>query len=123
MRVLVVDDDSDSVLILTALLETDGHQVVATTDPATVVSEMRRFEPQVVLLDIRMPGANGYEIARGIRDQPGGQPIIIAVTGSRGDAARTYQPALLAGFNHYVTKPYRPESLLALVRDARPQAV
>lgn len=101
--------------MLTALLESEGHQVAATTDPAVVMSEMVRFEPQVVLLDIHMPGATGYEVAREIRNEFGGKPIIVAVTGSSPRDPNTYESALHAGFNHYLTKPYRAESLLALL--------
>jgi CheY-like chemotaxis protein len=99
--------------MLSLLLEAHGHEVVAVTDGARVVDEVLRRQPQIALLDIRMGGYSGYDIARAIREQTDGRMSLVAVTGLRepADQAR----AMMAGFNHYLTKPFNPQTLLQLI--------
>jgi len=104
MRVLVVDDNTDSADILAKLLEMSDHDVrTAYTGPAALEAAAA-YAPDVVLLDIGLPGINGYEVARRLRLLPGLKAItIIAMTGYGQDADR--QLAREAGFDSHLTKP------------------
>ena len=100
LRILVVDDDPDSAATMAAVLQTVGHDVQMVTDGTQAAEVAWEFHPDVVLLDLRMPGIDGYEVARRIRDQ-GDQTLVVAVTGFTRDD-RLFQDA---GFDHYMTKP------------------
>jgi PAS domain S-box-containing protein len=109
-RVLVVDDSPDSVESLTLLVQALGHEVRAARDGATALEAARAFAPEVVLLDIGMPGMDGYTAARSLREQPGGGSLrIVALTGWGQDADR--QRTLAAGFDAHLTKPVDPATL------------
>ena len=114
LRILVADDDQDTVLSLTMLLEEAGHEVKGTQKGEEVVSHMRHFDPDAVLLDIGMPDRNGYDVARLIRKRSSGRrPLLIAVTAWNKASDRML--AELAGFDHHLAKPYDPKTLLSLL--------
>jgi len=72
------------------------------------------FRPEVILLDIGLPGMNGYEVARRLRKEPGfEQTVLIALTGYGQDEDR--QKSKEAGFDHHLTKPVEPEALSSLI--------
>lgn len=113
-RILVADDDEDTVLSLTALLREEGYQVRGVHRGADVLQEIFSFGPDVVLLDIGMPQMSGYEVARTLRERYGSaRPVLIAVTGRADEADRLQARA--AGFEHHVAKPYEPRALLRLI--------
>jgi PAS domain S-box-containing protein len=117
-RVLVADDNCDAAESLAMLLRMDGHEVTAVHDGRDALSAFAAIQPEVALLDIGMPGLNGYEVAREVRRHPGGQAVLlIAVTGwgQDNDKAR----AAAAGFNHHFTKPIDPQRLSELLRPQR----
>ena len=104
LRVLVVDDNVDAADTLSALLEMGGHATRVANDGYQAIEMAREFQPQVVFLDIGLPGMNGYEVARKLRETPGmEQAILVALTGwgAREDRARSSE----AGFDHHLTKP------------------
>jgi CheY-like chemotaxis protein len=114
LRILVADDDTDAVQILTALLREEGYEVRGVHRGTEVLQAIFHFAPDVVLLDIGMPQMTGYEVARALRERYGSaRPVLIAVTGLTGDEDR--QQALAAGFEHHVAKPYDPVALLGLI--------
>lgn len=116
-RVLVVDDNRDAAETLSLLLRHSGHEVRTSDDGSSAISAGEEFQPQVVLMDLGMPGINGYEAAETIRQQPWGQTVmLIAVTGwgQPEDFAKTRA----AGFDHHLVKPVdfaAVKSLLELV--------
>ena len=113
-RILVADDDTDAVLILTALLREEGYAVRGVHRGAEVLDAVFNFAPDVVLLDIGMPQMSGYDVARTLRERYGSaRPALIAVTGRADEADR--QQARAAGFEHHVAKPYEPVALLRLI--------
>jgi len=115
VRVLVVDDNQDSAETLALLLTLEGHTVATAFDGATALAEAARFQPQLVLLDIGMPGMNGYEVARELRAREATKStVIVALTGygQPEDRARAAE----AGFTDHLTKPIIAEKLLALVK-------
>lgn len=116
MRILVADDSRDAVLSLALLLDTEGHQVKGVYSGTEVLPAMRAFKPDVVLLDIKMPGRSGYEVARLIRELYGERgPVLIAVSGHYKKGV-DHVLAELVGFNHCVDKPYQPSELLSLLK-------
>ena len=114
-RILVADDNRDAGDTLAMLLRLDGHEVQVATDGLEALEMFQRVQPDVVILDIGMPGLSGHEVARRIRDLPSEQPVIlIAVTGwgQKADKDR----AAASGFDHHFTKPVEPTVLSALLQ-------
>ena len=110
LRILVVDDNRDSVTTLTMLLRRLGHQTRAAFDGEEAVAAAREFHPQVVLLDIGLPKLNGYEVCRWIRAQNQTEVVtIIAQTGWGQEETR--QKTKEAGFDYHMVKPLDPNSL------------
>jgi len=117
-RVLVVDDNLDATETLQALLESLGAVVLAAGSGREALGMFEAFRPDAVLLDIGMPGMDGYEVARRIRALPSGHGTqIIALTGwgQQEDIRRSMQ----AGFDHHMVKPLDVEKLWGLI-GARP---
>jgi CheY-like chemotaxis protein len=113
-RVLIADDNRDAAESLALLLQIEGHEVTAVHDGREALTAFESWKPDAALLDIGMPGLNGYEIARAIRKMPGGQDVIlIAVTGWGQDNDKAQ--AVQAGFNFHFTKPVEPDALTALL--------
>jgi CheY-like chemotaxis protein len=107
-KVLVVDDDADSLEMMSTLLNSWGLQVIAATDGEQAVEKFYAERPQVVLLDLRLPKLNGYEVVRQIRQNEVHSPTkVIALTGE-GEAA---EKTKAAGFDHYLIKPLDFERL------------
>jgi PAS domain S-box-containing protein len=103
-RVLVVDDNVDAALMLAALVKQFGHEVLTVHDGAQSLRVAETFRPEVILLDIGMPGMNGFEVARSLREQgitPA--PRIVAVTGW--GKAEDHERSREAGFDMHLVKP------------------
>ena len=103
-RVLVVDDNIDAAETLAALLDMMGHATQVGHDGAQALAAAPQFLPQVVFLDIGLPGMNGYEVARALRQMPSSAgAVLIALTGWGAENDRSQSSA--AGFDHHLTKP------------------
>jgi CheY-like chemotaxis protein len=119
LRVLVADDEPDTVLTLVELLREEGHDAQGVEDGTEVLPALREFDPDVVLLDISMPGMSGWDVARKIRQLCGQErPLLIAISGVYKEAADQIL-GKMAGFNYYLAKPYDPSVLITLLRDAQ----
>jgi len=104
LRIGVVDDNEDAAVTLSLLLEALGHTVLVTHSARDALAALPPFGPDVCLLDIGLPGMNGYELAAALRNQPGAaQAILIAVTGYAQEKDRAQ--ALAAGFHDLFAKP------------------
>ncbi len=111
-RVLIADDNRDAAESLGLLLEMEGTKSLSCTMAAKAIVAFDKVKPDAALLDIGMPGQNGYEIARYIRRSPHGRDVLlIAVTGWGQDNDKAQ--AVQAGFNHHFTKPVEPDALAA----------
>jgi DNA-binding response OmpR family regulator len=116
MRILVVDDNRDAAESLGMVLTALGADVQIAFDGQTAVDVFGSSDPTVVLLDIGMPGMNGYEVARALRTRfPDRRPAIVALTGwgQEGDRRRARE----AGIDHHLTKPAAIEELQGLLAD------
>ncbi len=98
---------------ITAIVGTEGHQVVTAYDGNSAVRRWRDEQPDVVLLDLAMPGADGYTVARLMREQGATVPILV-VSGESSEAAKVR--ALDLGADDYVVKPFGKDELLARIR-------
>jgi two-component system CheB/CheR fusion protein len=104
---LVVDDNAVALKATSRLLQMAGHQVVGASDGRSALEAAREFNPEKVLLDLSLPGMDGYEVVKQLRELDGMEKaIFIAVTGY---GEEQQQRAQQAGFHHYVTKPINIE--------------
>ena len=118
LRVLVVDDDVAVAESTAMLLRLEGHEIRCANSGEAALRLCREFQPEAVLLDIGLPGQDGYEIARKIRSLPGGAELkLIAVSGYGHEAA--VARGREAGFDLYLVKPVDPEKLSAVLTAPR----
>src|SRR3954447_751645 len=111
LRILVVDDDPAMVGAITALVGTEGHQVITAYDGLTAVKRFREEAPDIVLLDLAMPGPDGFTVAGQIR--AAGQAPILVVSGESAEEAKVR--ALGIGADDYLVKPFGKAELLARI--------
>src|SRR5688572_12237477 len=116
LRVLVADDDADTVQTLTALLELEGHVVRAVHTGADVLPAVPTFRPDAIILDISIPGLSGYAVAQAVRHSftELRRPLMIAISGmwkQAGDRLVAHQ----VGFDHYLVKPCDPREVIQLL--------
>jgi len=115
-RILVIEDQEDNRRIVRDLLTASGFTLFEAVNGEEGLQLAERERPDLILMDIQLPGMDGYEVTRRIKAQPHLQRIpIIAVTSYAlsGDD----QKAAAAGCNGYVTKPFSPRALLATIRE------
>src|SRR5262249_43743863 len=117
LRVLVVEDNVDAAETMTRLLQLEGHEVRLANDGPAALTAATAFLPHAVVLDLRLPGMDGYEGPRRLRDrnrEP--RPVWVAVSGYGGaDARRRSQQA---GFDHHLVKPADIGALRTLLATA-----
>ncbi len=117
-RIMVVDDEKETAAILAELLEEGGHQAIAVNSGAAALAAVASFDPEVVLLDLGLPGMDGYEVAKKLREQHKDRAILlVALTGYQRDSERLEQ----AGFDDHLIKPTSWNSLSALLNKKRPR--
>ena len=121
-RILVVDDNVDAAESIAVLLRMEGHEVKTVTDGQQALACSRVFAPSAVVLDIGLPGMNGYELARRLREMPETRrALFIALTGygQREDRALAAE----AGFHHHFIKPADPRAIHAVISafETRPE--
>jgi CheY-like chemotaxis protein len=103
-RILIVDDNADAADALEALLRSLGHETMVAYDGFQAVQAAEGFRPDIVLLDIGLPGLSGYEVARRLRERQAHKPKkIIAITGWGQEADRNLSRE--AGFDVHLVKP------------------
>jgi CheY-like chemotaxis protein len=116
-KILVVDDNRDAAQTLCAYLQGSGNSVRVAFDGPSAFALASDFQPDVVLLDIGLPGMNGYELAALLRAEPRFRDtVLVAVTGYGREADR--ERARQSGFNHHFTKPIDPAAILAAIGPA-----
>ncbi|MGD0119884.1 MAG: ATP-binding protein [Candidatus Binatus sp.] len=114
LRVLVVEDNQDAAEALTMLLEMFGHQTAVVSDGLAAIEAARNNAFDIALVDIGLPGIDGYEVARRIRMLPNAKAMtLVALTGYGQDTDK--QRAMSAGFDEHLTKPVKIERLQALL--------
>ncbi|HEV7606719.1 MAG TPA: response regulator [Steroidobacteraceae bacterium] len=120
-RVLVVDDNHDAAESLAMLLELENYSVQVAFDGPTALDVFETFKPDIALLDIGMPGMDGYELARRIRATCCGREVaLVALTGW--GQADDKKRAAETGFDEHLTKPVDPDLLARVLAVRRPHA-
>lgn len=117
-RLLVVDDNRDAANSLAMLLQLQGYQVRVVHDGPGALEAARDFCPEIIFLDIGMPGMDGYEVARRIRKMPGLENTVLAALtgwGQQEDRRRTTD----AGFNHHLVKPPEPTAVEGVLAELK----
>jgi two-component system cell cycle response regulator DivK len=118
-RILVIEDQEDNRRIVRDLLTSVGYEILEAVNGEEGVSRAEADRPDLILMDIQLPGLDGYEATRRIKANPALHQIpIIAVTSYAlsGDDVKAYD----AGCNGYIAKPFSPRALLAKVREFLP---
>jgi CheY-like chemotaxis protein len=114
----VVEDDKDGATSQALLLGLEGHRVTLAADGPTALREVQQACPDVVLLDIGLPGMDGYEVARRVHEmQLWKRPLLVAVT-AWGEEAHRRRSAEV-GIDLHLVKPVDPQTLIALLRRFR----
>jgi PAS domain S-box-containing protein len=116
-RIVIVEDHDDSRTVLRHLLELEGHEVHAAADGATGVDQIVGLRPEIALVDLGLPGIDGYEVARRIRKACGDSVYIVALTGY--DLAEYRRRSREAGFDDHLVKPVAPDVLGRVLGAAR----
>lgn len=109
--ILVVDDDGDIRSLLRAILEVEGHYICEAADGEEALSLFTELQPEVVVLDIMMPGLSGLDVLRGIRSRADGHDVPIMVLTALQDD-QTAWSSWVAGVNTFLTKPFDPDYLV-----------
>ena len=118
--ILVADDEVPIVELVRFMLEDENVQVVSAFDGAAALELARSARPDLALLDVQMPHLNGLEVCRRVRQDPEcahTRVVILSAAGQAADRARGFA----AGAHDYLTKPFSPLALLALVRTLVPE--
>ncbi|MEW8320475.1 MAG: response regulator [Candidatus Thiodiazotropha sp.] len=114
-RVLIVEDDESQAQFASALLRKGSLETLAITDPLHVMEAVARFQPDLILMDLYMPGANGIELTQVIRERDESLTIPIVFLSGEDDLEKKLL-ALHSGADDFLTKPVRPQHLLATVK-------
>lgn len=118
VRILIVDDDEANAESLGEVLRLEGYEVAMAHDGLHALERAETFRPDGAVLDIDLPGKDGFAIARHLRSQPWAHKLpMIALTGWSGPHDRA--AAFACGFSHFLSKPANIESLLAMLPSAR----
>lgn len=113
-RLIVVDDNKDAATSLAMLLRLKGHEVKTANNGPEAIEMAISFRPDLIFLDIGMPGMDGYEVARRLRQQPGLDAIVLAALtgwGQQEDRRRTAE----VGFDYHLVKPLNQSELMSIV--------
>jgi signal transduction histidine kinase/ActR/RegA family two-component response regulator len=113
-RVLVIDDNADVAEMLAEYLQQIGHAVIQAHDGRAGLEAAMRHQPEVIVCDLGLPGLDGYEVARSLREMPQLRSSLLIAVSGYGDSADR-EKARAAGFSHHITKPADPAELADLI--------
>jgi len=113
-KILIIDDELDVRMVIQSRLESKGYEVVSADSGEAGLAEIKKSNPELVVLDISLPGMNGYEIARALRNSTAGpRMVLIAVSGYGQEEDRRLSRE--AGFDHHLVKPVIPADLAKII--------
>ena len=114
-RILVVDDDRANVELLSEILAKEGHSIQSATDGETALHRIKAWKPQLMLLDVNLPGISGIELIPKIRAASVEDYVAIILVTANPDIDESLL-GLESGADDYITKPFRPQQLIGRVR-------
>jgi two-component system CheB/CheR fusion protein len=112
-KALVVEDNADSAAVISKYLSTLDYAVEVARNGTEALSVAASFAPDVVLIDIGLPGIDGWQVARALRSASGAKALLIAVTGRSAD--KDLLESREAGFDHHLTKPLDYDALRSML--------
>jgi len=121
LTILIADDEAHVVELVRVTLEDDRVRVVEVADGLSALARASELEPELIFLDVNLPGLSGLEVCRRLRRDPhraGVHIVMLTAAAQQDDVAR----GLAAGADHYLTKPFSPVRLLTLVEGLLPRA-
>lgn len=113
-KLLIADDEAALRSLVRTTLESDQYEILEAGSGDEALAVVRRERPQLVLLDVQMPGVSGFAVCRAIKDDPATRDTIVVMLTSR-TQAEDYAAGREAGADEYLTKPFSPLRLLRLV--------
>ena len=116
-RVLVVDDEESNLRLMSAMLASEGYEIISATDGPRALDITAKSKPDVVLLDVMMPGLSGFEVCKRLKADPNTAPIPVLLVTSLHQRENRLN-GMMAGANDFVTKPIDREDLLLRVKNA-----
>jgi len=114
-KIMVVDDEPYIARVIKFKLEQEGYIVISANDGITGLNKIREEKPDLVLLDVMMPGMTGYEVCQKIKGDAELAGIPVVILTAKGQE-RDREQGLSVGASDYITKPFSPNRLLELVR-------
>lgn len=115
-KVLVIDDDEGVVKFIQALLDENGYQVEMATQAHEGLAAVRRWQPDLVILDVYMPNLDGLDLLAYLKGGPSSKPLRIIMLTSA-DTIKSTETAFHLGADAYLTKPIKPTRLLAKIKE------
>jgi sigma-B regulation protein RsbU (phosphoserine phosphatase) len=113
--ILVVDDTPINLQVLVRILDGSGYRILAARNGRTALEIARQVQPDLVLLDVAMPGMDGFEVCRALREDPSTAAIIVIFLSAHGEVSEKVS-GLELGAEDYITKPFQSQEVLARVR-------
>ena len=114
-KIMVVDDEPYIARVIKFKLEQEGYQVFSANDGITGLNKIKEDKPDLVLLDVMMPGLSGYEVCQKIKADAELSGIPVVILTAKGQE-RDREQGFNVGANDYITKPFSPNRLLELVK-------
>jgi CheY-like chemotaxis protein len=119
LRVLVIDDEPDTVITLLELVRDEGYEAKGFANPMQAMRELREFDPDIVISDLAMPMMTGWDLARKVRQKMGEtRPILIAVSGVY-QKSTDKELSTIVGYDSILSKPCDPQYVLAVLGKAK----
>lgn len=114
-KVLIVDDEANIVISLEFLMQQAGYEVAVARNGEEALEQIENFRPDLILLDVMLPGVNGFDVLQRVRQQAGFHELPIIMLTAKGREVEVTK-GLALGANAYITKPFSTRNLLDEVR-------
>lgn len=115
-RILVVEDEESLLKLESILLSLRGYEVTGVTDGAEALEEIGRNRPDLIVLDIMLPGMDGFEVCRRIRENPDTREIqVVMLTAKK--STQDYAKGMECGANAYITKPFKSSKVMDVIEE------
>lgn len=114
-RILIADDEPNIVVSLEFLMERHGYEIRVATDGEEVLRAVEEFRPNLILLDVMLPGKSGFEVCQKLREDPARQGVKIVMLTAKGRETEVAK-GLALGADAYITKPFSTKELIAQVK-------
>jgi DNA-binding response OmpR family regulator len=115
-KIMVVDDDRNVLFLISEMLERENYQVIQASDGLQAMSEIGKLKPDLAILDVMIPGMDGFEVCRRIKSNPYTNNIKVIMVTAR-TTGKDIETGMTAGADYYITKPFRILELSAKIKE------